>query len=77
MVMPNSSSRLKPTPKLQIVMFSLLLLPWCCVFPLLYDNAHRREYKTTREICGRQKELNLISSKFLLQQGLVHFSSSA
>ena len=55
MAMPNSGSRLEPTPKSQIVVFSLLLLPRCHVFLLLYDNLHSREYKAIREICGRHK----------------------
>ena len=79
MAMPNSGSRLQPTPRSQTVVFSLLLLPRCYVFLLLYDNFPVESVKLQEKSMVDTKELggNLTSSKFLLLLGLVHFSSSA
>lgn len=79
MAMPNSGSRLQPTPRSQTAVFSLLLLPRCYVFLLLYDNFPVGSIKLQQKYVVDTKELaeNLTSSKFLLLLGLVHFLSSA
>ena len=79
MAMPNSGSRLQPTPRSQTVVFSLLLLPRCYVFLLLYDNFPGETIKLQWKYVVDTKELgeNLTSSKFLLLLGLVRFLSSA